>query len=187
MESKYRWRRGERKCPTCGKAATIIKGKAEYGGGWICFGKKGGCGGKWPDGDKAIEGQQTDRVENPDVADTYNTVLKMAKKRAQVDATLTVVGASDILTQDLEDLPAGSMRDAGGPRDAVDAEWTDRPAEPRVERDDPVDEIKAAKSINELEALIPKLKKLKGEAYTRARTAYGTRREVLNTKQEAAA
>ena len=33
-----------------------------------------------------------------------NTVLKMAKKRAQVDAVLTVASLSDIFTQDLEDL-----------------------------------------------------------------------------------
>lgn len=41
--------------------------------------------------------------ENPDIADQYNTVLKIAKKRALVDATLTVTGASDIFTQDVED------------------------------------------------------------------------------------
>lgn len=33
-----------------------------------------------------------------------NTVLKMAKKRAQVDAVLTVASLSEIFTQDLEDL-----------------------------------------------------------------------------------
>jgi hypothetical protein len=33
-------------CPKCG-AAAIIKGKAEYGGGWVCFKKKGGCGAKF--------------------------------------------------------------------------------------------------------------------------------------------
>jgi hypothetical protein len=35
--------------------------------------------------------------------DLANTVLKMAKKRAQVDAVLTVASLSDIFTQDLED------------------------------------------------------------------------------------
>ena len=108
MESKHRWRSGSRLCPECGKAA-IIKGKAEYGGGWLCFPKKDGCGSKWKDGDAAIEGQSTDRVENPDPADVYNTILKMAKKRAQVDCTLTACGASDLLAQDLEDLPPGSV------------------------------------------------------------------------------
>lgn len=38
-------------------------------------------------------------------ADLRNTVLKMAKKRAQVDAVLTATAASDIFTQDIEDLP----------------------------------------------------------------------------------
>lgn len=49
------------------------------------------------------EGKHRQRKENPDIADTYNTVLKMAKKRAQVDATLTVTGASDIFAPELED------------------------------------------------------------------------------------
>lgn len=39
------------------------------------------------------------------VADVANTVLKMAKKRAMVDGILTVTGASDIFTQDIEELP----------------------------------------------------------------------------------
>jgi hypothetical protein len=38
-------------------------------------------------------------------ADVANTILKMAKKRAQVDAVITATAASDIFTQDIEDLP----------------------------------------------------------------------------------
>lgn len=38
-------------------------------------------------------------------ADMANTVLKMAKKRAQIDLTLTATAASDIFTQDVEDMP----------------------------------------------------------------------------------
>ena len=45
------------------------------------------------------------KVENPDIADVYNTVLKMANKRALVAATLNVTAASDIFTQDVEDMP----------------------------------------------------------------------------------
>src|SRR5690606_5572601 len=33
-----------------------------------------------------------------------NTVLKMAKKRAQIDATLTVASLSEVFTQDVEDM-----------------------------------------------------------------------------------
>lgn len=104
MESKYRYRSAEKACPECG-AATIIKGKVEYGGGWICFAKKGGCGAKFKDGDQAIEGQATGRVEHDNPADYWNTCMKMAKKRAHVDAILTATSASDIFTQDVEDLP----------------------------------------------------------------------------------
>jgi len=42
------------------------------------------------------------RIEPADIA---NTVLKMAKKRAQIDMTLTALAASDIFTQDVEDMP----------------------------------------------------------------------------------
>lgn len=102
LESRYRYRYAERLCPNCGRP-TIIKGKAEYGGGWLCFQRKGGCGAKFADQDPAIVSQQAGRIENLDIADTYNTVLKMAKKRALIDATLTATAASDIFTQDLED------------------------------------------------------------------------------------
>ena len=103
METKYRFRKAEQVCPKCGKT-TIIKGKKQYGGGWICYKAKGGCGAKFKDGDPAIESQGTGRVEHDNPADHYNTVLKMGKKRAFIDAILTVTGASDIFTQDLEDL-----------------------------------------------------------------------------------
>lgn len=104
-EGRYRWRDGQRKCPNCAKA-TIIKGKAEYGGGWLCFAKKGGCGAKFKDGDKSVEGQQTGRVENDDIPTLKNTILKMAKKRAKVDATLGATRSSGIFTQDVEDFPS---------------------------------------------------------------------------------
>lgn len=50
------------------------------------------------------DGGETKQVRtNP--ADVANTILKMAKKRAQVDAVITATAASDIFTQDIEDLP----------------------------------------------------------------------------------
>jgi hypothetical protein len=103
-EAKYAYRRSGRTCPSCGKEDTIIKGKAEFGGGWLCFGKRGGCGAKFKDGDDAIEQQQTEqRVANPDLPDTHNTVLKMSNKRALVAAVLNVTAASEIFTQDVDD------------------------------------------------------------------------------------
>ena len=38
---------GETRCPSCGKSGSIIKSKNEYGGGWVCFIKKKGCGAKF--------------------------------------------------------------------------------------------------------------------------------------------
>jgi hypothetical protein len=101
-ETKFRYREGKRLCPECRKDS-IIKGKEEYGGGWLCYKKTGGCGQKYKDGDQQIEGQQVGRIENTDIADVYNTVLKMAYKRALVSATITATGVSDIFTQDVED------------------------------------------------------------------------------------
>lgn len=105
-ESKYRYRKGERFCPECEKAGAIIKGQEKYGGGWLCFQKKGGCGAKFKDGDPVIENQVTDRVANPDVADMINVVQKMGQKRSYVAATLTATGLSGRFSQDTEDLPA---------------------------------------------------------------------------------
>lgn len=107
MESRYRWRKAQRTCPDC-EGETIIKGKSEYGGGWLCWQKKGGCGAKFADRDPNITEQQVGKVENPDIADVYNTVKKIAKKRALTDAILTATGASSLFTQDVEDFQEGS-------------------------------------------------------------------------------
>jgi hypothetical protein len=101
-ESRYRWRTANRKCPTCGKEA-IIQGKAEYGGGWVCFKRKGGCGEKYVETDERITLQTVGRVEHDNIADLDNTILKMAKKRAQVDGAIALARCSDMFTQDVED------------------------------------------------------------------------------------
>jgi hypothetical protein len=102
-ESKYRYRAGERRCPKCGKPA-IIRGREDYGGGWLCFAKKGGCGAKFKAGDPAIEGQPAERVLNPDITDQVNTIQKMAYKRALVAAVLIATNASEFYSQDVEDM-----------------------------------------------------------------------------------
>lgn len=101
-ETKYRWRESQRVCPACQQPA-IIKGREEYGGGWVCFRKKGGCGAKYADGDESIESQPTGRVFNPDIADQVNTIQKMATKRSLIAAVLIAVNASEYFTQDVED------------------------------------------------------------------------------------
>ena len=44
------------------------------------------------------------RIENIEIFNYTNTILKMAKKRAFVDATLQVASLSEMFTQDVEDL-----------------------------------------------------------------------------------
>lgn len=34
-------------CPRCGVVGSIIQGRPEYGGGWLCYKKKNGCGAKF--------------------------------------------------------------------------------------------------------------------------------------------
>jgi len=101
-EAKYRWRDSQRKCPQC-QAEAIIKGKEEFGGGFLCWAKKGGCGAKFSATDPAIIDQKVGRTENPDLNDSKNTVLKIAKKRSKIDAVIGVTQSSGIFTQDLEE------------------------------------------------------------------------------------
>lgn len=107
-EDKYAWRHGARKCPVCGKEA-IIKGKEEYGGGYICWVKKDGCGAKFRDGDPTIESQSVGKVANDKIADCYNTVLKMSDIRAHRAAILFATAASDAFTQDIGEVDDPSM------------------------------------------------------------------------------
>ena len=110
-EKKYRYRQSERVCPKCGKT-TIIKGKEEYGGGWICFTKKGGCGAKFADEAPDIINQQLGQIKNPDPADIVNTLQKMAQKRGLVAPVLIATNTSDYFTQDVEDFFQGDFTEA---------------------------------------------------------------------------
>lgn len=105
MEGKYRFRGGEKE----GTGQPLPKeywnlrnaGKTEdakklIGGDGYTHGK---IDGKW---EICSIGE---KVEHDNPADYYNTCEKMAKKRAHVDAILTATAASDIFTQDVEDMP----------------------------------------------------------------------------------
>ena len=88
----------------------------------------------------------------PNLQDTANTILKMAKKRALVDAALTCTGASDVFDQDIEDLPENlrqnmaetkpmppmpqrtSEKAAPEPQDGPDYDSTDDPAPPPAKK-----------------------------------------------------
>jgi hypothetical protein len=53
------------------------------------------------------------RSDKQDPYTLANTCLKMAKKRAQIDATLTIASLSDVFTQDLEDMYTGTQSEQG--------------------------------------------------------------------------
>lgn len=55
-------------------------------------------------------GNSTKQIHN-NSADVANTVLKMAAKRSLVNGVLNILAASEIFSQDLEDLPAGIIQD----------------------------------------------------------------------------
>jgi hypothetical protein len=122
-ESKYAYRQAKRACPKCGaeqinKSKFPPRGKPQDAPGWYCYAKSGGCGQEFAADDPAILGQVTGRVANEDLADQENTVLKMANKRSLVAAVLNVTAASDIFTQDLEDMGhGGAVEDSGIPKD----------------------------------------------------------------------
>jgi len=84
MESKYRWRwLSERDLPAgIDKTKLIAQERtAKTGGHWTVF-----------------------RFENDDIYAQVNTILKMAKKRALVDAALSAGRLSNVFTQDMEDI-----------------------------------------------------------------------------------
>ena len=102
MESKYRWRNAKPRCPVCHQETVFSRSS---GDGHYCWKKKGGCGANFEGNDRRIVGQPLGRVENPDIADQWNTVLKMAVKRAHVAAVLLATAASDMFKQE-EEAPA---------------------------------------------------------------------------------
>ncbi len=116
MESKYRYRNAAATIEDTGeplpgyywklKDSDGIKAaserlSADYDGAKV--GPK-----KYPDGWRVVRyiGGGDGKVENPNPTDMFNTVLKMAKKRAFVDATITATACNDLFTQDLEDIRA---------------------------------------------------------------------------------
>lgn len=110
-EKKYAKRQAQRKCPEC-QQETIFRSKYSMRGEpddappcWFCWASKGGCGKEFAQNDPKITDQDVGEIENPNLPDTWNTIVKMAEKRARVDAVLAVTGASALFTQDVEDLP----------------------------------------------------------------------------------
>lgn len=102
-EAKYAYRQGKRTCPKCGADAIV---RSPRKSAYFCISNEGGCGERYAfnsEHAKVLDGQDVGRADNPDLPDTWNTVLKMADKRALVAAVLNGTAASDVFTQDVED------------------------------------------------------------------------------------
>jgi hypothetical protein len=86
-ETRYRWRWvPERDVPQGADKSTLVRRAGKYGPLY--------------------------RIDNENPADVVNTVLKMAKKRALVDAVLSATRSSGIFTQDADDFPDPEEVDA---------------------------------------------------------------------------
>ena len=142
LEDKYAFRGGARLCPACG-TANIKRSKfapraSDYEGassndppGWYCFAKTGGCGANFKHDAPEIVSQSEEKQPNPNLPDTWNTVMKMANKRALIAAVLNGTAASDIFTQDAEDFaqPAGNAA-AAAPAGASQAQRSSGDSQP---------------------------------------------------------
>lgn len=121
-EVKYRYRNAAKTCPECGQATLRYQKEAKGGEfkGWTAYwcapnrdgSPGGGCNGNFSGDDPRITGQESGKVANADTYDQLNTYVKMAAKRARVDGAIAATGSSDILTQDVEDLPEGEREKA---------------------------------------------------------------------------
>ena len=162
-EKKYAWRGGGRKCPECGSDKALMKSKKDPE--WFCWAKKDGCGATFPLADPRIMSQNAGRVPNPDIADDYNTVRKMACKRAHVAAILFVTCASEIFTQDVEDTHEASYDDPGRFPD----EERNAPAKSSPRFD------KSVKTMADIEAAIEKANPITWDHVCRWRGVIGAR------------
>jgi hypothetical protein len=136
-EKKYAVRKAMRVCPDCGEPQIRRSKFPDKGApansepGWYCWKKEGGCGANhFAADDTRITSQAEGEVVNPDLPDTWNTVLKMADKRALVAAVLNGTAASDVFTQDVEDSQAArdeakreGRREEGTPPFPVPSSW----------------------------------------------------------------
>ncbi len=113
QEVKYRYRDAKPACPLC--HATAIN-KSKFKPEFYCWARQGGCGATFPMDEDGITSQSTGRVENPDPLDQTNTIMKMALKRAVVDACLQLPGVARYFSQDMEDLTGEPVSEDGGER-----------------------------------------------------------------------
>ena len=99
-ERNRAYRKQERTCPNCG-AAAVIKGKEEYGGGWRVLEETRRVRRQLPRRRRADRGAGGRGDREPRSAGHLESGDEDGQETGDVDAVMSVTGASAIFTQDL--------------------------------------------------------------------------------------
>jgi hypothetical protein len=111
LESRYAYRKGARACPDCGKP-TLIHTKRDAVN-WWCNAYNEGCGKNFDATDARITSQQVGRIANVDIADQFNTAVRIAEKRTLVAAVRLVTGGSAIFDEEAPEVEGKHTDDPG--------------------------------------------------------------------------
>lgn len=165
LESKYRYRVTEL-VPT-GKPVPQNYWKTKDAS---LLGGKGFVAKKDEDGSWKIFRKGDKKTENPDIADQYNTVLKMASKRSLVDATLKATGGSCEFTQDIEDMAGQDTTDyaeyASEPAPEAPEQAPAKKTATKARTKELSEEEKAANFAKSMDALIKQNEMVAADAFT---------------------
>jgi hypothetical protein len=134
MESKYRFRNSAAIVEDTGEPVPKEYWDKKNASGpkaandWLSTGWDGAkVGVKKVDGEWHIvlyKGGDEGKVENPNIYDSLNTVLKIGVKRAYVAATIFATASNDLFTQDLEDIRENL--------NAIEGEWSEMNTKPET-------------------------------------------------------
>ena len=99
-------------CPLCGAVGSIIKGRPEYGGGYLCYGKKGGCGARFKDDDtRIVDGKAKEReVITPEQLTDLEALC--SEFNVSAEAVIAQYRASDPAVKTLADLTPSMFKHA---------------------------------------------------------------------------
>jgi hypothetical protein len=91
-------------CPACKTNKHVIKGKEEFGGGWLCWKNKGGCGEKWQDAPPPAQAEPEAKEPPPEVA------AALAEWREKIDNGADLDAINAILLSEFVPMAKGPVR-----------------------------------------------------------------------------
>lgn len=137
--SKVARGKANKACPACGVEGSIIKGKEEFGGGWVCWKKQGGCGRNFAVTDPHFATEQPkeenafDREEEPSEPKRMNPPrsFDVQSRRSLGDELLRLTGDKEAAAKLLSEITAdNSTTTRGLSPTATEAAWTRLAAHP---------------------------------------------------------